>query len=96
MQLHQWMKALAHFYGLVGETQGVVRDIEPTPGPVEELCGGGEAFIDPRQAPLRGDLASHLNYAGEQVDLFYDASGRLCLITHRRDGSTSVNGQPDL
>jgi hypothetical protein len=96
MQLHQWIKALAHFYGLVGDARSVERNIEVAPLPVEALSGSGEAFIDPGQASLKGYLGSHLNDAGERVDVFFNASGRLCLITRHRDGTTSIDGQPNL
>ena len=44
------------------------------------MCNA-DAFIDAHEATVNGYVASHLNYAGEQVDLFYNERGRVCLIT---------------
>lgn len=87
-----WMQTLSDLLALATEAQARTYGAaaEPT---TDDVCVGGEAFIEPRKAHLAGYLTSHLNYFGEQVDSFLNECGRICLITNHADGSLTVDGE---
>lgn len=89
-----WMETLTHLYAVAAEAQAERRNNAAEQAGARDYSCGGEAFIDPSKATLKGYLASHLNFAGEQVDLFHNESGRVCLITHHLDGSMTIDGEP--
>lgn len=91
--MQTWMETLTHLYAVAAEAQAEKRKSTASQSRAPDHSIGGEAFIDPAKSALKGYLASHLNFAGEQVDLFYNESGRVSLVTHHLDGSMTVDGE---